>query len=91
MDVVRPGLSPTAGWCVTATKPQEAHESGDCWRDTAHKTENVRYIVGQLKPCVMRNVDCVIGQHRKHLRAGKIRPREQCRPLIDARGSVSAG
>ena len=24
MDVVRPGLSPTAVWCVTATKPQEA-------------------------------------------------------------------
>ena len=62
MDVVGPGLSPTAGWCVTATKPQEAHESGDSWRDTAHKTEHVRYIVGRdLAPCVMRNVDGVIG------------------------------
>ena len=48
--------------CVTATKPQEAHESGDSWRDTAHKTEHVRYIVGRdLAPCVMRDVDGVIG------------------------------
>ena len=62
MDVVQPGLSPTAVWCFTATKPQEAHEICDSWRDTAHKTEHVRYIVGRdLAPCVMRNVDGVIG------------------------------
>ena len=58
MDVVRPGLSPAAGWCVTTTKAQEAHESGDSWRDTAHKTEHVSYIVDHD---LMRNVDGVIG------------------------------